>query len=142
MVELKPRVVSLRRREGEGEVQRADICVVFEQRRSLDDATRVVGVGYTDDVGKASVGTNYLRRCVVDSVESDEHTRDDFAQVSVPRIREGGGVESGVDRALLLGGIGIDGDIDERVSRRFVVFNGPSSFAFSVDAEADLAALS
>ena len=38
--------------------------------------------------------------------------------------------------------IGVDRDVDERVDRRFVVFDGASSSAFGVNAEADLAALS
>jgi hypothetical protein len=48
--------------DGKGRVRckRADVCFVFEPRRSLDDATGVVGVCYADDVGEASVSADYL----------------------------------------------------------------------------------
>lgn len=75
-------------------------------------------------------------------VERDEHARDDFAQTPVLSIGEGGGVESGFDRTLIVRGIGIDRNIEARVSRRFVVINGASVFAIGVNTEADLAALS
>jgi hypothetical protein len=77
-------------------------------------------------------------------VEGDEHSWDDFAQKPVLSAGEDGGIESGLDRTLLVmvGRIRIDGDIEKRVDWRFVVFDGASSSAFGVNAEVDLAALS
>lgn len=77
-------------------------------------------------------------------MEGDEHSWDDFAQKPVLSAGEGGGVEPGLYRTLIVvvRRIGVDGDIDERVDRGFVVFDGASSSAFGVNAEADLAALS
>jgi len=79
---------------------------------------------------------------VIRFVERDEHVRNDFTQASVLSTREGRAVESGLDRVLLLKRIGIAGNIDERVDRWLVVFNGASSSAFGVNAEIDLAAFS
>jgi len=77
-------------------------------------------------------------------VEGDEHSWDDFAQKPLLSAGEDGGVESGLDRTLfvVVRRIRVDGDIEKRVDRRFVVFDGASSSAFGVNAEADLAALS
>ena len=77
-------------------------------------------------------------------MEGDEHPWDDFTQKSVLSARESGGVESGLYRTLLVvvRRIRVYGDIDKRVDWRFVVFDGASSSAFGVNAEADLAALS
>jgi len=77
-------------------------------------------------------------------VERDEHPWDDLAQTSVLSVGEDGGVESGLDRTLLtvVGRIGIDGDIKERVGWRFIVFDGAPPPAFGINAKVDLAALS
>jgi len=77
-------------------------------------------------------------------VEGDEHSWDDFAQKPLLSAGEDGGVESGLDRTLLVvvRRIRVDGDIEKGVDRRFVVFDGASSSAFGINAEADLAALS
>ena len=103
-----------------------------------------MGVCDADDVGEAPISADYLCRCVVGIVERDEHPRDDFAQTPVPSVGEDGGVESGLDRALvvMVGRIGVDGDIEEKVSRRFVVLYAPSSVAVGINAEVDLATLS
>ena len=95
-------------------------------------------------MGEASVSADYLCRVVVGLVEGDEHSWDDFAQKPLLSAGEGGGVESGFYRTLLvvMRRIRVDGDIDERVDWRFIVFDGASSSAFGVNAEADLAALS
>lgn len=75
-------------------------------------------------------------------VERDEHARDDLAQASVLSAGKGGGIEIGSDRCLFVRRIGIDGNIEKRVSRGFVVLNGASQFAFGVNAEIDFASLS
>ena len=88
-------------------------------------------------MGEAPIGADYLCRCVVGLMESDEHPWDDFAQAPVLSAREGGGVEP----LVVLRRIGIDGDIEERVGWGFVVINGALS-ALGINAEIDLAALS
>ena len=77
-------------------------------------------------------------------VEGDEHSWDDFAQKPVLSTGEDGRVESGLDRTLfvMVRRIRIDGDIEKRVGWGFIVFDGASPPALSVNAEADLAALS
>lgn len=77
-------------------------------------------------------------------VERDEHSRNDLAQTPVHSVGEDGGVESGLGRTLLavVGRIGINGDIEERVGWRFIVFDDASSSAFSINTEVDLTALS
>jgi hypothetical protein len=94
-------------------------------------------------VGEAPITADNLCRSVTGLVERDEDARDDFAQAPVLSIWEDGGVESGLDRALvvIVGGIGIDGDIKETVGRGLVVFDGALS-ALGINAEVDLAALS
>ena len=95
-------------------------------------------------MSEASVGADYLCGCVAGLVEGDEHSWDDFAQKPVLSAGEDGGVESGLDRTVLVvvRRIGIDGDIKERVGWRLIVFDDASPSAFGVNAEVDLAALS
>ena len=95
-------------------------------------------------MGEASIAADDLCWCMARIVKRDEHSWDDLAQTPVLSVWEEGGVESGLDRTLLVmvRGIRIDGDIDERVCWRFVVLNNASSSAFGINAEVDLAALS
>jgi len=95
-------------------------------------------------MGEAPISTDYLCWCVAGVVERDEHFWDDFAQTPVLSVWEDGRVESGLDRTLfvVVRRTRIDGDIEERVGRRFVVFDNTSSSAFGINAEIDLAALS
>ena len=81
---------------------------------------------------------------MVGFVEGDEHPRDDLAQAPALSVWEDGGVKPGLYRTLfvMVGRIGIDRDVEKKVDRRFVVFDGTSSLAVGINTEVDLAALS
>jgi hypothetical protein len=95
-------------------------------------------------VGEASIGVDHLWWCVAGLVERDEHPWDNFAQTPVLSVGEDGGIKPGLGRSLfvMVRGTRIDGDIENGVGWRFVVFDGASSSAFGINAEVDLAALS
>lgn len=95
-------------------------------------------------MGEASIGADHLCWCVTRLVERDKHSWDNLAQAPVLSVGKDGGIESGLDRTLLVmvRGTRIDGDIEIGMGWRFIVFDGASSSAFGIDAEVDLAALS
>ena len=123
-------------------MQCADVRVVFEPRRGLDDATGVGGIRDADDVSEAPISANYLCRCVIRLVKRDEYAWDEFSQAPFLSAGKDGGVESGFDSTLLLRKIGIERNVEENVGGWFLVVDCASSSAFSVDAKVDLAAFS